>query len=365
MIPEIKSEYKKINRFLPEILADLKVTSSSPIFSKENNGKNAEHFLSRYISWEGKESIPISSKSHKIMGVIFKKYPNWMRDQKQFYNLYHDPLIDNVKTDWLNHLYNYGYWDLSENLLFEKSLQNLEKKNGMARLSLLAHWPIPKYLDLGNWGLIYFLQMYKRGKGLEGLQLFRKITQLINSVGSPLSQIVAVNMLLQEHFLVHQFNLNTWPLIPKAIIHAYKRLTWMWMGVARSTWLTPLPKDFEPYLLPETGFCAASTDAIDGNYSLLQSITKKTIFDVDFSKNVQKYINFSKKALNVCNKKIPNFLQKRVLAEKNKYENQFESDVIMLSPALQIYSYMRQILLLRMISINTPKYLIFYEQLSH
>lgn len=371
LIPKIESDYKKAQSYFPKILADLKAIAENPPFPDVELKSNGEGFISKHVSWEGDGFSPLSSKSHETLSDLFEKYPNWKSDPKQFKSLYADPDLLSIDTSWIEELKNYSHWDFSTHPEIQENLRHVPESSGIERIGIFSALPIPNFPEFRKWGIVYFLQEYHQGKGPEGLKSFRKMAHLSHNTGTLIGKMIATTMLDDEHFFSKNLQMPDWELIPKEEIQAYKRVSWAWIGIAQTTWFHEFPKDFEPYLKPETGVCAAAWENPGGLTAFQDFLKSKVVFERDFSENLEKSRSFQKRLFSICNMKSYEGFVSRIPAGANPligrgYGSYYMIDSEAASSSTSLnwsrVPYIRRVIGLNLIAISIPNYLKLYEQ---
>jgi hypothetical protein len=371
LMPQIESDHKKIMSYFPRILTDLKTVSENPPFPQNALNNNAEKFISRYVSWEGDGLSPLTSDSHTALKELFKKYPEWKTDSKKFKALYADSKLMEIDATWIDQLKNYSHWDFSSHQSIIDDLKRVPDSSGIARIGIFANLPIPNYSEFRQWAIVYTLQKSQKGRTIEGLEAFRKMAQLSHSSGTLVGNMIAVAMLNDEHVLSENIELNDWELVPKKKIEAYKRVSWAWPGLVRTTWFHSFPKEFEPYLKPETGACAAAWVYSGGLTAFQDFLEDKIVFEKDFSKNLEYSREFQKFLLSTCNMKNYEGFVSRTPAGANPivgrgYNSYFMMDSGKVNNSIALnwirIPYVRQMIGLNLITISIPNYLKLYDQ---
>jgi hypothetical protein len=303
LLPKVEANHKIIASFYPKILSDLKLINEKPPFEKISYEKNAESYITQHVSWSGNKFTNFDSPSHKAIDELFKKYSKWKVDPKQFEALYKDPLLLQIDTNWMEQLHQYTYWDFSSHPKVMEELKRAPESNGVARIGIFASLPIPSFSEFRRWATVYTLQKSHKGKALEGLKRHRFMSQMLHSSGILIGNMIAVDMLKEEHALVKNLKINNWNLVSNETIDAYKRVSWGWVSVVQNSWFEELPKEFEPYMKPETGVCAAAWENSAGLTALSDFLEKKVFLEKDFSKNFQQLKNLKIKLFSKCNMK--------------------------------------------------------------
>lgn len=317
----------------------------------------------------GDKFNPLTSSSHKNLKELFRSYPRWNTDPKQFNALYGDPKLIEIDATWIDQLNNYSHWDTSSHQSVLNDLKRVSDFSGLARVKIFENLPIPNYSEFRQWATVYVLQKSQKGKSAEGLKAFRKMAHLSHSTGSLTGNMLSAEMLKDEYMFSKNLKLYNWKLVPTEKIEAYKRVSWAWLGLVRTTWFDYFPKEFEPYLRPETGVCAAAWEHSNSVAALHDFLENKIVFEKDFSENLEYSRSFQKNLFSICNMKNYEGFLNRTPAGAIPIVGRGNS-LFMIEPregnTISLYlsrvPYIRQIIGLSLIIISIPNYLKYYEQ---
>jgi len=184
LMPKFGKEEQAFKNHKSEMLADLELLNHAPPFPDGSWNQNADSFLSQYITLEGQNIKPISSKDHDLVIKMFDQYPNWRKDPEQLKKFLADNAITQIDTSWLEQLEGFDHWNFSSRPEIKREVEKASSQNGIGRIGIWASLPIPRYDEARKWATLAFFKSYKNKKSLQGLKTFRpveKATFLIDS----------------------------------------------------------------------------------------------------------------------------------------------------------------------------------------
>jgi hypothetical protein len=257
-IPAQKKSVEDLEKYYPKILADLKLVDQNPIFNKFTFEKNAEEIFEKNLSWS---SSPTDSKldlNHINLRDFVAKYSQWKKEPEVLEQMLADPSLNTIDVSWLESVLNYDHWNVSNNPHVKIQLDKIKGLDSISKLGVFASLPIPDFLELRNWTLVYFLKQHKKKNTAHGFKVYRKIAELTYSSSSTVSSIVATKLLEDESYLNQIFPVADWKPIDDNRIKAFKRLSWAWLSLVRNTANKPLTIEVRDLLKFENGICSAA-----------------------------------------------------------------------------------------------------------
>lgn len=269
-----------------KILTDLEDLSQFPVFPESAYKKNAEFVLSKYIEFDGDEGTTLFYKKSQAIKKIQRLYLGWKQSPLIRQRLVNDPDLRKLDTRWMRELLKYDYWDFSDNRKVVSLFESLAHVNASTRLEIFNHMPIPSYGELRSWALLNFINSYRSGKPLDGMRVYRKTAELINSSGTLIGQVTAAAMLKDEYAIMSLFDVKGWEPRPIFAIESYVRVSWAWIGILKMPYFGEFPNQFISYIHPQYGICAGSRLA-SADYGLyVDFFQPQSFFESNFTSNV-------------------------------------------------------------------------------
>lgn len=310
--PAQKKSVAELEKYYPKILADLKMIDQNPIFNKFTFEKNAEEIFEKNLSWS---SSPTESKidlNNSNLRHFVAKYSQWKKEPEVLEKMLADPSIHTIDVSWLDAVLNYDHWNVSNNPHVKKQLTQVKGLDSISKIGVFASLPIPDFLELRNWTLVYFLKQHKKMNTAHGFKVYRKIAELTYSSSSTVSSIVATKLLEDESYLNQLFPVADWQPIDDQRIKAFKRLSWAWLSLVRNTANKPLPLEVRELLKFENGICSAAWELapnlalmndflepqflLETNHTLEVTRFKETIENLQTTCRLNPYKNFNERA---------------------------------------------------------------------
>ena len=301
MQPEIDGQYEHVASYFPRMLDDLKLLNENPIFSTSETMENAESYLSNHVSWSSDDIHPLDTPSHMTLQELFKKYPEWANDPNQFDALRADPELLNIDTSWMDQLGGYTHWDISTNPMVAADLTRIPSATALARAGIMANLPQPDFEEFRKWAMAHALQKQVGGDTLVAVESLRKAAQLANSTGTLAGNLSASAMLRDERRITNGQELANWQFVSGQAVDAYERMSFGWTGVVQASWFKGLPTEFEPYLHPQNGVCAAASQFSAGLFHFQDFFGDKVLLENDFSQELERSRALQKRLYAECN----------------------------------------------------------------
>jgi hypothetical protein len=281
-----------------EILADLALLQSKPVFPESPRLKNAEPLLSRHIQWGG---LPrLENKDRDALDSLYKKYPQWRTDGEQQKKLMHDPALKGIDTSWLEDLHSFDHWNLTTRPEVKVRLDRASSLNGLGRIGLFAALPLPEYMELRSLAYLRFFQLYVQGRGAEGLKTMFKVAELCHSSGTLVGQMVAAQMLKGERDFASAYGLGSVPVAGGSSVEAYRRLSWAWVGIAMAWPFSKALDEFQPYMSRGNGACTAAWEQPAGFLAMQDFFGSHWPLETDFSSELARSHALQVRLLETC-----------------------------------------------------------------
>lgn len=299
-IAKIRENEEQMRKVMPKFIADLKAIDANPPFPNWSRERNAEPFLSLWVSWEGKDIEKQNTPTHQALREMFEKYPKAFNDEAQFLALAEDPLVKKIDTRWMDNLLNFDHWRMTSYPKVQEQLREVKNLNSIARIGVMITLPIPNFMELRQFALVHLIKKHKQGKALEGLTVFRKVAELSHTTGSLVGEMVAVAILKAEITWVTLTKAYEWPIVDPDRVNAFQRVSWTWAGYLTAPWLAGFPRELEPFLKPQTGLCGAVGESNTGVHGLSDFLEPQFPFEMDFSDSLAKSRKLSSKTQEIC-----------------------------------------------------------------
>lgn len=274
LFPKVAANQPNYKPFEKLIFADFHKLEQIPAFKKIEYTKNAADYLNQFISG--------SNRQNDIVERLFRNYPNWVYNKIHFNRLTADDNFVVLNPKWLEKIKMYDYW---QNL---SPIGSNENENG-AKLSLLR-----------NWAAVYAIKKLQTKDLNAGLKVYRKAAELINSVRSLESQLLASSMLTDEHKLMNDFQARDWHLIPIESIDAYRRLSRAWISLSRQAFFEEISPEVKKFTTPQFGACASANDNVPTFLDAKRLLEPQFWIEKNFQENYSRVHAFQESLLHNC-----------------------------------------------------------------
>lgn len=301
MQPKLDAHYEHVASYFPQMLEDLKLLNENPIFPQVEPTENAESHLSHHVSWRSEDIRALDTPAHLALNELFKRHPDWATDQNQWDTLRNDPDLLTLDASWMDQLSGYTHWDISSNPMVAADLGRIPAASALARAGIVATLPLPDFVELRKWALVHALQKQIAGDHLAALESVRKAAQLANSTGTLIGNLSAVAMLRDEGRIAKGHELPNWQFISEEKANAYQRMSFGWIGVLQASWFKGFPTEFEPFLNPQNGVCAAASEFSTGLFHFEDFFGDKVPLETDFSGELEASRAMQKRLYAECN----------------------------------------------------------------
>lgn len=281
LYPKILAAQTKFQSYEKFILADLKTLEKFPVFIKNEYKSDASQMLASALTGE--------SSSNKIIDRLFAANPNWVTDKIHFKELTADPQFAELEPKWIEKLKPFDHWKAEKSSVLE-----VERMKG--------------------WAAVYAIKKLQTKDLHAGLKIYRKVAELINSMGHLNSQTQSIWMLKAEHKLMNDFQARDWQLIPMGSLEAYRRLTWAWIHIGRQPFYEPLKSVYLSHAYPPFGVCASVLENASSLFTAREYLEPKSFFEQSFAQNYARAEEFHHTMLQRCH--LPAGLQLTDLAPK-------------------------------------------------
>ncbi len=364
----------KSQKFEKQILTDLKNLEKFPAFKTSSYKSDASVYLQKYIPFVGHNLKTVKLKSNDNVEALFKKFPNWLRDKKDFNGLIGDQRFIDLDVKWLEKIMPFDYWTISNQNEIQQIIQNSNQMTGVQRIGALTSLPIPDYTLLKNWSIIYAIKKLQVKDFQAGLKVYRKAAELINSTGTLVAQMSAISMLKSEHKLMNDFQAQNWQLVPLSSIDAYKRVSWAWVHLAREPFFAEMNEKYKKFATPQYGVCAGAWENLVFLFGLRDYLEPEVIYEKSFAQNYKRAETFQENLLEQCHlNSFNHFIEYSSLANEKWITNDTLLSVAALPSAPHAVTssldslnwskvpYIRKILALKLLLIATPNSFKMYE----
>lgn len=252
----------EVERHFEAIKKDLVLIDANPIFPTWSREKNAEPFLSKYVTWgSDTKSTPPWSDHAKLLAIV-ERYKN-VKDIEQWKRFESDPEVLSLDVSWVDELKNFDHWSFLSTDAYRRIIEDGPKKNSIARIGMWSSSPFPEMQELRWATLARFAQLHSKGETMLGFENVRKSAELFHSTSTLIGGMMAVFMLHQEVQLMEHTGFAGWVRIDEDRIMAYRRLAWGWAGLVHLfQWKPEHVAEFEPYIKPSNGICGGTWENV-------------------------------------------------------------------------------------------------------
>ncbi len=299
LMPKIYGEAADLERLETRIIADFKVLSDKPIFRPLPRDKNAEHFLSGFISWSGADVKPLRNLEHDRLVDLMENHDQAAANVESWQRLLDDDALQTLDLAWVDQLIAYDHIDFGTHLAYSERLGKVGRANGIERGNIAANLPLPDLRELRFAAVARVAQLQNEKHISEAPALFRHLGYLFESTDSLRGSLMAVSMLQTEKNLAQRTK-AIWPLVDDVALQAFQRAVWAWVGIER---LRASKNDlgvFEPYLDRSTGACSGSFETIGFSGQLQDYLTPTALLESDLSERLASADQFQRRLLNLC-----------------------------------------------------------------
>ncbi|MEQ1876020.1 MAG: hypothetical protein ABL958_05195 [Bdellovibrionia bacterium] len=344
-MPRIHEWQSALHDHDEKILADLEKMDAEPIFPDRSRNNNANSVLEKYVAWEGANVKDLDSPDVVSLRELFAKYPEWRKDKTQHAALAADPALAKIDTSWIKELATFDHWNFYASDHIATALEKIPQSGGIARVTILSAYPIPKFSDYRNWHYAYYFQSLKKGRGREGLAAIRHAAHLAHSTFSLVGEMTAVAILRDEIKLAGFKPVKGWKTFEDESIDRFKRLAWTWAGLVRTADWGSLNPKFERYLKAQNGFCGGVAES-HGMAIWADMLGSRFPLETDFTPEIEGSRQAQMKFLKICDLNELEIVQSPI---RNNTD-------------LAFFPYIRQIVGLQLIVIASPTFMKFYEE---
>lgn len=368
-LAQLRTGEEELRASLPKFIADLQAMDAHPVFPDWRRSRNAEPFLSEWISWEGEGAIKLDSPAHRALRELFAKHPQAMKDERQFSEFAADPLLNQVETRWMEKIADYDHWHPTLSAKVLPKIAEGSALNSIGRVGVYATLPVPDYTELRQFAFAHFVKLYRSKRTREGLTTFRKAAELMHTSGSLIGGMSAAAMLLTEPALAAFAHEYSWPVLPPGAAERYRRLSWTWTGYVNGAWIGEFPQELWAYLKPQNGLCSGAGENIASLTSFSDFFEETAPLELNFKKALARSRDLQMKVRDLCGQ--PEFgpFIERTTASANplilkdapsvyKVMSQGAPPLIV-NPAR--LPYVRRVVGLTLMTVAAPDYLRFYR----
>lgn len=298
--PVQKQSVAELEMYYPKILADLKLIDQNPIFNKFTFDKNAEEIFEKNLSWSGLKPEAKYDLNHTNLRNFTQKYKLWKKDPEVLETMLADPNIHTIDTGWMDTVLNYDHWNISNNPNIKTHLAPLKELDSLEKMAVFSQLPIPDYLELRDWTLVYFLKQHKKMNTLQGLKVYRKIAELSYSSSSTIASVISTKLLEDEAYLAERFQIKDWVAIDNERINAFRRSAWTWTRIARNSLHQIIPLEVRDLIKYENGICSAAWEVAPNIALLNDFLIPRFVLETDHSVDVARFQETVDKLQTIC-----------------------------------------------------------------
>lgn len=319
----------EFKNFSKDVLADLKLLEEAPLLSTHTFNSNADPLFSQYVSWQGAGMEVLADENHKKMMAFKELHKQWDKSPEGLQEMLKDPMLDSIDVSWLSQVERYDHWSVIENPHIWPELERAQKLDAIARIGVFASLPIPAYNELQTWAAIYFLQMHKKHKAIEGLKVYRKTAELIYGSGFLIPSMIVVKFFNTERFLVQNLKVKNWQTPDKKVTDAFKRVSWAWIGLLKNTFAEEMPAEFKKMVKFENGICSAPFESVMGDAVILDYFGPHFIFETDHRADVERLQSMNEKFQSECHMNALKVFNERTPASINEWRPHREAGYVL------------------------------------
>lgn len=366
---ELSNHAQEADLHLADIKKDLETLQKNPIFEKLDTSADAGFVLTTHVPSLGAEPTMAAQKNYEPIKNYLEKYKNWRNDKEVLITSTQDIALRTLNTDWMLPLKDKTYWSLSQHPDVVTTLERVPKLNSIERIAEFAQMPIPRYDTLRDWAAIYMMKMAYEGSPRLGLEMYRKVAELIQSHGTLTGHMVAAHMLKQEPYLAATFAVQDWMAHDLEAVEAFERISWGWVGLVRDSWLKPVPADITSLMTPQNGVCAAAVENVGGLARMYDFLGPHFVFEPDFSAEIEASRTLEQQLLSDC--RMEAFHVFSLPTEKASNPFWVKAETVYTLPEMEGWTYnrsripyLRRLVGLQLMTIAQPNFFIKYKQKS-
>jgi hypothetical protein len=370
-LPELKAQTQDIDAHFKDFKSDLVLLEKFPLFLANTSGADASSSLSPYIPWEGSdEPQSEAEKNFAAVANFLNQHKDWAKNKEVLITATQDLALGTLDMEWMNALLDKSHWSLVAHPAFAATIERVPHLNSLERGGVFAVLPIPRYDALRDWAAVYLMKTAHDGSPRQGLEMFRKVAELIHSNGTLASHMVAANMLKQEAMLAETFAVTDWRAHSIETIEAYRRVSWGWVGLVQGAWINPTPEELVSYMTPQYGICAAAFENVGGLSRMYDYLGRNFLFEPDFSEEIASSQAIDQHLLSVCKMDALQAFSTPTADGTNPFWVKFDQVVLANNPDegwtynRTRIPYLRRLIGLQLLTIAYPDYFKLYKQKS-
>jgi hypothetical protein len=326
--PHREAGLDELRKISTPMLSDLKLLDETQLIAPISFNSNADVLLSQHVSWQGMEADVLSDENHKMLIQFRERHIGWDKSPEKLTSMLNDPDLDRIDTSWLSQLENYDHWNVLDNSHIKPHLERAKKMDAIARVGLFASLPIPSYYELQSWAAVYFMQMHKKNKSIEGLKIYRKTAQLVYSSSLLVASMMTVKLFDTERYLVDTLKIKNWSTPNREATAALKRVSWGWVGVLKKSFSTEMSSDFEKYVKVENGICSAPFEVAMVDAIALDYLSPNFIFESDHTADIERLSLAIENFRSKCHMSGLKVFSERTPASVNNWRPQVEASFV-------------------------------------
>ncbi|MES2964235.1 MAG: hypothetical protein V4760_10120 [Bdellovibrionota bacterium] len=284
--PKVEAYKASVEKHFPAIQADLELLDADPIFESWSLEKNAEPYLTKYISWGGSTQKP-SWDNHAQLLAIVERHKKGLKDLSNWNEFAADPDVLSLDVSWVDELKTFDHWSFKSNPDYVQILKIGPTRNSIDRIGMWATSPVPEMQELRYALLARLVQLSLHGELRKGFENFRHGAHLMHSTSTLIGEMMAVTLIGQERVLAERTGLRDWKTVDEARAKAYKRLAWGWGGVMTVFhWKPEVMAQFEKYAKPQNAICGGALESILTGSIWGDFLEARVPLEADFEQNV-------------------------------------------------------------------------------
>jgi hypothetical protein len=299
LLPKIHASTNDLARFEPRILADLKLLTTDPIYKDLPREKNAERFLSGFISWAGSHVEVLKDLNHDRLITLMKAHERALQNDEEWAALLADDQLKDLDLKWVDQLAAYDHINFGTHPVYHDLLARVEHAHGYERMQIAAALPLPDMNELRFAALARVAQLETEDRIDEAIPLYRHVGYLISTTDSMVGLYNSVIMLQNEKSLAERTDFK-WPVVDSRRISAMKRTSWAWSGIERIKSRQGSLGAFEPYFKRSANACAGVLEVLNLESMLQDYLSPTTFLESDFRDRLAKQNSFAKQLYTVC-----------------------------------------------------------------
>lgn len=349
---KIVASADQVNDYQNEILSDLSLLETTPIFKPITFSSDATPYLEKFVPWNRQSTV--SETSFTISQEQLDRHSQ-INSKEDLEKLFSDSDLIKVDTSWLDEIMKYDHLTISAYPGVKEKLDKMVNADSLGRINLYAELPAPQFKYIAIAGLIRFYQLRQINETEKGFNLIRHLASLFNSVPSVLGPLYAVRLLSLEENLMQLSNFQNWQFIDSKRLIAYKSVSWVWPSLINQIyWGKKFNPEIEKYIKPENGVCAVAGEKALG-LGFYDYLEPRFAFESDFSNEINKSRLITKKLFELCHMNDYQFLLTPAKNEEGIFSQEGKT-------RLEKIPFIRRIVAMQLLAISSPSFTKYYDE---